>query len=212
TDRRPGPLTVTISAVGAVPAGRVVRRGTGRAGDDLLLSGTIGDGALGLLMRQDPERGAALGLGADGIGHLVARYLRPQPRLGLAAHVLAFASAAMDVSDGLVKDCARLALASGVGAEIDASRLPLSPAARAAITREPSLMASVLGGGDDYEVLAAASPDSSAAFREAALASGVALTSIGRLVAGAGVAVFDGDGGRIEISRAGWDHFLESWR
>lgn len=212
TDRRPGPLTVTISAIGAVPVGGLVRRGTGRAGDDLFLSGSVGDSALGLLLRRTRERGAALGLGADGIGYLVARYLRPQPRLALAAHVLSFASAAMDVSDGLVKDCERLALASGVGAEIDASLLPQSPAARTAIASDPSLIATVLGGGDDYEVLAAAPPGQGGAFREAARASGVALTRIGRLVAGAGVVVLDGDGRRIEISRAGWDHFPESGR
>lgn len=208
TDRRPGvPLSATVTAIGAVPQGRMVRRATARAGDLLFLSGTIGDAALGLLLRHDLGRAAAMGLDAAGARSLVSRYLRPQPRLALAPHLLAFASAAMDVSDGLVKDCARLARAAGLAASLDGARLPFSPAARTALGREPELFEAAVTGGDDYEVLAAVPPERAEAFRAAAAASGVPVAEIGRFAQGAGVVLTGPDGRPVEIGTAGWEHF-----
>jgi thiamine-monophosphate kinase len=207
TDRRPGPLSVTVTAIGGVPAGRMVRRSTARPGDVLFLSGTLGDSALGLLLRKDPARAAEMGLEAAGACALVTRYLRPEPRLALAPHLLSFATAAMDVSDGLVKDCGRLALASGVGAILEAARVPLSPAARTALDRQPALLEAALTGGDDYEVLAAIASDRVPDFRAAAAASGIPVTDIGRLVEGSGVAVTGADGRPLDFGITGWDHF-----
>lgn len=208
TDRRPGPFSATVTAIGSVPEGRMVQRATARAGDVLFLSGTLGDGALGLLLRQEPGRGVEMGLDAAGAEALVARYLRPTPRLALAPHLVAFATAAMDVSDGLVKDCGRLARASGLGATLDVALLPFSAPVRTALARQPGLLATALTGGDDYEVLAAVAPDLAEAFRAAAAGSGVAVTAVGRLAEGAGVAVAGPDGQPLDVGAGGgWDHF-----
>lgn len=207
TDRRPGPLSVTVTAIGAVPQGRMVRRATARSGDKLFLSGTVGDSTLGLRLRRDAGQATGMGLDAAGARWLVDRYLRPQPRLGLAPHLLSFATAAMDVSDGLIKDCGRLARASGLGATIDATRLPLSDPARTALRHQPGLFEVLIAGGDDYEVLAAVAPNRAEGFRAAAAESGVAVAEIGRIVDGKGVDVTGTDGRPFEVRRTGWDHF-----
>ena len=207
TDRRPGPLSISVTAIGTVPQGAFVRRATARAGDLLFLSGTLGDAALGLLLRQDMMQAAQMGIDAEPARRLVGRYLRPQPKPALAPVISAYASAAMDVSDGLVKDCGRLAGASSVSAHIDAALVPLSDAARAAIEHAPGLLKAVLTGGDDYEVLAAVAPDRADAFRDAAAKSGVAVTEVGRLADGQGVRVTGRDGHALDLVRGGWDHF-----
>ncbi len=137
TDRRPGPMSATVSAFGSVPHGRMVRRDGARAGDRLFVSGTIGDSALGLKLRLDPGLVSALGLDATRVAPLLARYLRPDPPLALAPHLLKFASAAMDISDGLVKDCGRLARVSGVARANRRRRVPLSASARAVVGGVP---------------------------------------------------------------------------
>ncbi|MCC7251095.1 thiamine-phosphate kinase [Hyphomicrobium sp.] len=207
TDRRPGPLSVTVTAIGSVPQGRMVRRATARAGDLLFVSGTLGDSALGLMLRTDPGRAAELGLDTAGANALLGRYLRPDPPLALASHLISFATAAMDISDGLVKDCGRLARASGLAAAIDGGRLPLSRPAREVLDREPRLLAVVATGGDDYQVLAAVAPDRAEAFRRAAAESGVHVTEIGRLADGAGVTITGLDGRPLALGATGWDHF-----
>jgi thiamine-monophosphate kinase len=207
TDRRPGPFSATVTAIGSVPEGQMVQRATARAGDLLFLSGTLGDSALGLLLRQDGGLGAAWGLGEADARHLIGRYLRPEPRLALGAALRAFATAAMDVSDGLVKDCARLARASGLSARLDAARLPFSTPAQTALAHRGVLLERVLTGGDDYEVLASVPPDAADAFRAAAREAGVSVTQIGRLSAGSGLVVIGEDGCEMALSRSGWDHF-----
>jgi len=207
TDRRPGPVSLTVTAIGAVPKGRMVRRATARAGDLLFLSGTVGDSALGLRLRQDPERAQSWGLDEAQVQALVGRYLRPMPRIGLAPLLLTLASAAMDVSDGLVKDCARLARASKVAARLDARRLPLSAAAHVALSHVPDLVRTVVGGGDDYEILAAVPPDRAEAFVSASSAAGFAVTQIGDLGEGTGLGVTGLDGAALALDSEGWDHF-----
>jgi thiamine-monophosphate kinase len=207
TDRRPGPVTVTVTAVGAVPAGRLVRRGSARAGDVLFLSGTIGDSALGLALRSGTLSPEEAGLDATAAAFLVGRYLRPAPPLPLAPLLVSFASAAMDVSDGLIKDCGRLARASGLGAEIDGARLPFSAAATAAIRACPRLFAAAVTGGDDYQVLGTVAPDRAGPLEAAAAAAGVRLAIIGRMVEGRGVVVTGPDGRPIPFATPGWDHF-----
>ncbi len=209
TDRRPGPLTATLTAIGSVPHGRAVRRTGARIGDLLFLSGTVGDSALGLRVRRDGREAATrMGLDDAQAHALVQRYLRPEPRVALAPHVLACASAAMDVSDGLIKDGGRLAAASGVRAALDVRRMPLSEAVQAALVRDPALLPAVLTGGDDYEVLAAVPSDQADAYRAAAGASGVAVAEIGVLAAGEGLALTGWDGAPMALPEtAGWDHF-----
>jgi thiamine-monophosphate kinase len=162
TCRTPGPLVVSITAFGDTGAQDIyLSRKGARPGDAICVSGTIGDAALGLALRTHPAWAARLS--APSRDHLLARYLLPRPRLDLAARLRACASAAMDVSDGLAGDLAKLCRASGVGAVIEAAQVPLSAPAREAIALEPRLLETALTGGDDYEILFTA-PASSASF------------------------------------------------
>jgi thiamine-monophosphate kinase len=207
TDRRPGPLTVTISIVGAVETGRMVRRGTACAGEALLASGTLGDAALGLALRKDPRLAEAWGLSRAEAQHLQDRYARPEPRLALAAALRAHASAAMDLSDGLAKDLGRLCAASGCAAHVRLADLPVSSAAAKALAVDPALDRHIVAGGDDYEVLASVPDEKVPGFQAMAAAAGVVMTRIGATSTGAGILIEGRDGRPLSLERPGWDHF-----
>ncbi|MEJ2377783.1 MAG: thiamine-phosphate kinase [Pseudolabrys sp.] len=203
TDRTPGPLTVSIAMFGSVPQGSMVRRAGAKPGDLVFVTGTVGDAALGLAVRNgrefklaDPQR-----------HHLVARYLLPQPRNVLAEAVRTHASAAMDVSDGLAGDFAKLCRASAVGASIEAARVPLSDAAKAVTAADPALMETVLTGGDDYEIVCTVPPDKADSFRVAAGAAKVSVSGIGAIEAGEGARFLDGKGEPITFAHASFSHF-----
>jgi thiamine-monophosphate kinase len=207
TLRTPGPLTIAVTAIGTVPGAAIPRRNGARPGDLLFVSGTIGDGALGLIVRLG--RAAWTGrITTESAAHLLRRYRRPEPRLALAPAVLAHASAAMDVSDGLVGDIAKLVRASGAGAEVAIQDIPLSSAARDAVAIEPSLLDRAITGGDDYEVVAAVSPAEAQAFEAMAAAEGVAVTRIGMVTAGEGPPrLIMRDGGILRLERGSFSHF-----
>ncbi|MEQ1695334.1 MAG: thiamine-phosphate kinase [Hyphomicrobiaceae bacterium] len=207
TDRRPGPVSITITAIGFVPAGQMVKRTTAKAGDHVFVSGALGDSALGLTLRRDGAMSAPFTVSAVHRSDLIGRYLRPRPPLALVPALRDFASASMDISDGLVKDLTRMADASGVGALIDCEALPLSDAARAVVASHPSEMASIATGGDDYQVLATVSPQHVAAFVAAACVAGVTVSEIGRIIVGHGVAILGPDGNAISFDSTGYDHF-----
>ena len=173
TVRTPGPVSVSITALGALPGGAMVCRSGARPGDLVLVTGTIGDAALGLALRKDAAAAQRWALDAAMHGHLASRYLLPQPRNVLAETVRAHAHAAMDVSDGLAGDLGKLCRASGVAAEVDVARVPLSDAARQALAAEPALIETILTGGDDYEVLCTVAADKLNAFRAASKLAGM---------------------------------------
>jgi thiamine-monophosphate kinase len=202
TDRSPGPVMIAISMFGSVPTGAMVRRAGAKAGDRVFVTGTIGDAALGLVLRQ----GAIWTLTAAQRDHLLARYLLPQPRNALADAVRAFASAAMDVSDGLAGDLAKLCRVSGVAARIDAAAVPLSEAAGAALRLDPALRETALTGGDDFEVLCTVPPAKADAFRAAAQAAQVAVADIGVVEAGEGAHFIDA-GRALSFKRLSFSHF-----
>ncbi len=206
TDHTPGLLAVSITAFGAVPHGAMVRRATAKPGDSIVVTGTIGDAALGVMLRRDAGLAQRWGLSAGQAAALTDRYLLPQPRIALAGAVLHDAAAAMDVSDGLAGDLAKLCRASGVAAEVDVARVPLSEAAHAAVAAQPVLLETVLTGGDDYEILLTLSPDKLSAFRAAAARVGIAVTEIGRVSAGQG-ARFVRDGKALSFARPSYSHF-----
>jgi thiamine-monophosphate kinase len=206
TDHTPGPTSVYISAFGAVPHGKMVQRATAKPGDAIVVTGSIGDAALGVLLRKNENLGKSWRLPEAMTAHLKRRYLLPEPRNALAAAVLQFANAAMDVSDGLAGDLAKLCEASGVAAEIDVARVPLSDAARAAIAADPALLETALTGGDDYEIVLTLAPEKLGAFRAAAQAAGVQVTEIGRAAAGEG-ARFLRDGKALAFARSSYSHF-----
>jgi thiamine-monophosphate kinase len=139
---------------------------------------------------------------------LLARYLVPEPRNALAEALRLNASAAMDVSDGLAGDLGKLCRASGVGADIEVARVPLSKAARAAFTAEPKAIETILTGGDDFEIAAAVPPDRLDGLRAEATEAGVAITEIGVVVAGPLEARFVTAGGRtLAFAKPAYSHF-----
>ena len=206
TDHTPGPLAVSIAAFGAVPHGKMVRRATAKSGDVVAVSGTIGDAALGVKLRRDQNLAKRWRLSDAMSAHLRERYLLPQPRNALADAVLQNASAAIDVSDGLAGDLAKLCRASGVAAAIDVARVPLSDAVRAAIAADPAALETALSGGDDYEIVATLPAGKLDAFNAAAHAAGVAVTAIGRIAAGEG-ARFVRDGKALTFAQPSYSHF-----
>jgi thiamine-monophosphate kinase len=207
TDRTRGPVTIGIAAFGTLPAGSMVRRSGAKVGDRVVVSGTIGDAALGLKLRHARANTGRWKLTAGMRKHLLGRYLLPEPRNGVAQALRAHASAAMDVSDGLAGDLAKLCRASGVAAEIDTWRVPLSPAARRALAADRRLIETVLTGGDDYEVVATVAPRRLKALLAAARAAGVVFTEVGVIVKGKGARFRGPDGKVLTFARASFSHF-----
>ncbi len=204
----PGPLMISITAFGRVPAGKMVHRSGARPGDRVVVTGTIGDAALGLDILRGGAVAAVLADDAAVKAMLVGRYRIPQPRNALAQAVRDHAGAAMDVSDGLAGDLAKLCAASGVSAVIAAPDIPLSTAAAALLAGGSVGIETIVAGGDDYEVLCAVPENRFAAFAQAADAAGVAVTSIGAVVAGVSAPKFlDAQGSEIGLKRLSYSHF-----
>jgi thiamine-monophosphate kinase len=208
TTRTPGPLTITITALGLVPQGHAVLRLGAKPGDRLYVSGSIGDACLGLRVLKDPALAASWNLSEADTSFLIGRYRRPDARSTLALLIRNFAQGAIDVSDGLVGDVEKLAQVSHVGASIETARVPFSSAARKALQREPKLLETLLTAGDDYEIVAAVPEASAAGFEAEAAAKGATLSLIGRIEGNAGgVRVVGPDGNSLELGRSGFAHF-----
>jgi thiamine-monophosphate kinase len=195
TTSTPGPISLSLTAIGHVAPGRAVHRAGAAPGDGIWVTGTIGDGALGLAV--------ARGEISDPTGHLLSRYRLPRPRVGVA--IAGVASAGMDISDGLVQDLGHICRASSAAAEIDAGLVPLSNPARSA---GPDWLATCLTGGDDYELLLAVPPAKESTLRQVAQAAGVAVTRIGVFRSGPPeVMVLGSSGTPMSLDRGGWSHF-----
>jgi len=199
----PGPLAFTLTALGQARPAAVLLRSGARPGDGVYVSGTLGDASLGLRVL----RGALAHLGGAAQEYLIARYRIPLPRVALGRRLGHIASAAIDVSDGLIADLGHVCETSGVAAEIAVADLPLSAAAREALGSEPALLAEVLGGGDDYELLFTVPPAAAAAVPGIAADLALPLTRIGAVRSGAGVTLRDQHGRIVEPGRAGFAHF-----
>jgi thiamine-monophosphate kinase len=204
TTSTPGPLTCSLTALGWVPHGRGPTRSGARPGDLVLVSGAVGDGFLGLL----GVRGELGALEPARVEALVRRYRLPEPRTALVRAVRDFASAAADVSDGLIADLGHIAEASGVGVDLDLRRLPLSRAAKAWLEHRADPVAALrdlAAGGDDYEIVCAAAPDQAEALQRAAEKAGIGLTVVGRIGEETGVRVWYDDE-PVPVTYAGWRH------
>lgn len=206
----PGPLSLTLTALGIVPTGRALRRNGAKPGDAVLVSGTIGDGALGLKVL----RHEFMSLAREACDFLAGRYHLPQPRLALGQALLAsnLVHAMMDVSDGLVGDLGHIASASGTRGVVQAALVPVSPAAAALLADAPDLLPLVLTGGDDYELLLTAAPESVDELLALAAGLGTALSVIGVMAPDDGqpgdpVRVADRDGADMALPNAGYRHF-----
>lgn len=206
----PGPLTLSVTAFGEVPAGRMVPRTGVREGDHLYVTGTIGDAALGLRLRLGERIDTAWMAVLDeaAAAALRARYLLPEPRLALRPALAAHARAAIDVSDGFVGDLSKMLRLEGLTASVAAADIPLSAATLAAIALEPRLLEIALTGGDDYEILCAVPPEAASVFAREANAAAVSVTLIGTARRGReDVAILDGLGARLGLRRTRFDHF-----
>jgi thiamine-monophosphate kinase len=201
-DTTRGPRTITITAIGTLPAGYALRRDAAQAGDDVWLSGSTGDAALGLAHLK-----GRIALAPEAAARCVARLHAPDARVRLGQRLRGVAAAAIDVSDGLLADLGHILERSHVTAEVDYESLPRSPdlgaCADAALAEE-----CLLAGGDDYELLFTAAPGRRAAVEAAGQAAGVPVTRIGRIVAGAPrVRLLDGSGKPMRVEWLGFDHF-----
>jgi thiamine-monophosphate kinase len=204
----PGPLTVSITAFGRVPAGRMVPRTGAKPGDRVMVTGTIGDAVIGLGILKGDASAAALANDIAARDMLTARYRVPQPRNALTSAIREHASAAMDVSDGLAGDLTKLCAASGVSAVIDMASIPTSAAAAGLLVRGAVSIESMISGGDDYEILCTVPEPRCAALAQLARQSGVALTPIGTVFAGTEPPRFLGDQGReLPLTRRSYSHF-----
>ncbi len=192
----PGPFMASVTVLGWSPAGAMVRRGGAQAGDLLVVSGTIGDGHLGLLAAKGeiaPDR------------HLLERFYLPQPRFDLAAAIQGYAHASADVSDGFLADAHNIAVASGLKVVIDLDRLPLSKPASVWLEAQVDGVAGLAGlasGGDDYEIVMAVPPDALGPFR---VTAGAEVAVVGRFEVGEGAEVQFG-GAPVRIGQLGWSH------
>ena len=204
----PGPLMISITAFGRVAPGKMVHRSGAKPGDQVVVTGTIGDAVLGLDILKRGRAAAALAGDAASRDMLVGRYRVPQPRNVLAPAIRAHARAAMDVSDGLAGDLAKLCAASGVSAVIDLQSVPLSKAASAVLAAGAVGMAELISGGDDYEILCAVPQDTFEDFVGMARAVDVAVNPIGTIIAGESVPKWlDAQGQELPLARASYSHF-----
>jgi thiamine-monophosphate kinase len=197
-DMTQGPLTVTVTALGWVERGTAISRAGARVGDQVFVTGTLGDaaGALALLRHAGAAPSAAL----------LARLHRPRPRIKAGLALRRLAGACIDVSDGLAADLRHICEASHVGAVLEADALPVSPALAVAFD-SARCRRLALTGGDDYELCFTVSAARAADVARALADAGCAATPIGRIVAGSGVRAVDADGRDVPIEHPGWEHF-----
>jgi len=199
TTATPGPVTLAVTAMGRVPRGAMIRRSGARPGEAVFVSGTIGDAGSGLELIKDEA-----GEGPEA-QFLVGRYRLPTPRLGLGVALRGAATAAIDVSDGLLADLGHIAEVSEVRISIDAERVPLSGALRGLRGSGLDTIVRAATAGDDYEIAFTAASERDAL--EAGLRAGVPVTRIGRVESGKGAVMIDAAGREIPISRPGYSHF-----
>lgn len=200
-DTTRGPLNLSVTILGEVPAGQALRRDGARAGDDVWVSGELGGAALGLrhligdIVLEAAEAVACL-----------ARLHAPEPRVAIGLALAGVAHSAIDISDGLLGDLGHILERSGLGAEIELAAVPAAPAVAARLPGAGALDC-LLAGGDDYELCFTAAPDRRGAIQAAGAATGIPVSRIGRLVAEPGLIIRRPDGGRLDMEVTGFDHF-----
>jgi thiamine-monophosphate kinase len=203
TTATPGPLTISITALGTVPAGRMIRRKGARPRDAVFVTGSIGDAGAGLAVL----KGEGVGLPDLTRAALISRYQLPEPRVALGPQLLGVASAALDVSDGLLADLGHIAKLSDVRISLDAAKIPLSTATLALWGRSDTSLVRAATSGDDYEIAFTAPTSARTKLEDLSRISGVEISEIGRVDAGSGVHLLDDKGKPINVARGGYTHF-----
>jgi thiamine-monophosphate kinase len=201
-DTSRGPLSITVTAFGFVPEGKMIRRSGARPGDHVYVTGTIGDSAGGLAILKR-EKNSLKDADRD---YLIARYHIPQPPWDFGAFLTGRASASVDVSDGLIADLGHLANSSAVRLEIDAERIPRSAALRAFWGDGVEAILRAATAGDDYQIAFTADPAGEPALLSKANATGTIVTRIGSVQNGQGVILRHG-GQAAAVPKAGYRHF-----
>ena len=194
---------MSLTAIGEVPVGAEIRRSGAQAGDDVWVSGTIGDAFLGLAVL----RGRYPQIGDEPRQVLARRFRLPEPRVTLGPALAGVAHAMIDVSDGLLADLGHICETSHLGAVVELDALPLSAAARTVMALAPDTAPQLAAGGDDYELLFTASLAAADAVRGVGARLGVAVTRIGRIEAGSGVRLVDAGGHDVVVEAGGYRHF-----
>lgn len=206
--RSNGGVIISITILGTPPPSGMVKRAGASAGDHLFVSGTLGDAALGLRLRQNPELADVWQLDPEACEYLKQRYTLPEPRLTLAPLLAEYATAAMDLSDGLVEDLKKFTTANSLGAVVNLGAVPLSPAAQTALKAAPELLDDLLSWGDDYELLLAVKPEMGGALIAANNQPEVKLHEIGHLHAGSGELQFlDANASNVKLKPGPYRHF-----
>jgi len=198
-----GPLTLTITAFGVVQKGKVLRRNGARVGDDIWVSGSIGDAALGLKVAS----GELENISRINKNHLLSRYFKPIPQTFLGPKLVDHINSAIDISDGLIADLNHICKASNLGAQIQLSSIPLSKATKTALATRPDYIDLILGGGDDFELLFTADKSFRILQKSLTKELKVSLTRIGNIVEGSSTRIIDEKGKEYPLSKAGYTHF-----
>ena len=193
-------LVLTITIMGEVPAGAALKRSGAKVGNDVWVSGNVGDAALAVAHRY-----GKIVLGEADYREAVMRLYEPTPRVALGQALRGLATAAIDISDGLLADLTHICRLSGVGATVDLSAVPVSAIGAKHIGSDEGRNA-ILAGGDDYELCFTAHPNSRESIQDLVDMLGVPLTRIGQIKRGKGVSLLD-DGKPVKIDGRGYDHF-----
>ena len=198
-DTTRGPLNLCVTIMGVVPVSLALRRDGAKVGDEVWVSGNLGDAALALAHLQGRVR-----LGATDFACCATALHQPQPRVALGLALRGIANSAIDISDGLLADLGHILDASGVGAELEFAAMPVSVVMRS----QPALAQQfVLAGGDDYELCFTAAAHHHDELLRIAKVLNLPLTRIGKIVAGKGCIVHDASGLPIQLESGGYDHF-----
>lgn len=200
-DTTRGPLAITVQVHGLVPSGGTLLRSGARPGDGVYVSGCLGDACAALRVFSTPDV-----FSQSHQSYLRQRFYRPTPRIALGEALRSIASAAIDISDGLVADLGHIADRSGVAARLELERLPLSTALKSYRDRSEA-RAWAATGGDDYELCFTSSPEREAELAAIAERCGVAVTRVGEVVVGEGVSALDGHGNVVNFAHTGYQHF-----
>ncbi len=197
-----GPLSLSLTALGLVDKGKMIKRSGAKNGDYIFVSGTLGDAALGLMSLT-----GELNPSFQRDDELEQRYFLPQPHVALGGKLQGIASSCMDISDGLVQDLGHICTTSGVGATIHQHKLPLSKSVQGLVEKYPDLWEAVTGGGDDYELLFTAPAMQVVRLEKLAQETGVPITAIGEITSGKTVELLDASGQQVPVTHKGFKHF-----